>query len=386
MAKEKFEVENDDVAYGNVIGNGLFNTQDSGLEIEGEEPLKPKEKSKPKENDEQEEKESEDGNKEKEVFVKPLFGDEDTDEEEEDAENDKEKGAAKEKKPKEPKGDDDVDYKNAYELNVKLGIWNEVDFGDEEPEFDGELFDKIKNAQEERKESKLKEGVYEKLDPTDKEFLEFKKNGGDINQWVNSVYNQKQLEEFDTSTDSGKKSIIASYYKNTAGWTDAKIDRYIKTLEEGVELDEEADFAKGKMDELTKQNHQKLVEDQAKLKRQQEEAEKKYKDDTKNILKEQGYKTTDVNMILRDIADRDESGFTKLDRVFVDARNNPERAPELREFLMNRESFVKKLVQAEINKSKLEDAKKIKIKTDKKESPENTGKPKKEEKGLIILD
>jgi hypothetical protein len=279
-----------------------------------------------------------------------------------------------------------TDYKSIAQALIAVGEWDEdLALEDEEgnvipisdlEDMDEETFNTFKAEQAKLKKQKLEEEVYGKLSTDEKEFIEFKKNGGNLDQFFQTYTRKQRVEDLDISTDQGKKTAIYSYYKNIVGWAPDKIQKHIQRLERDLELDEEAETAKAEIDTLVKAEHEALLERQKEIVKQRQEAEQKYKESIKDNLKQLSFDTKKINTVLRDVTERDENGFTAIDKKFLELRNNPEEIEFLYSALMDRENFIKKVSQKKVNEEKLKTFKTIKVNKKSKSSvkaPEEEG-------------
>jgi hypothetical protein len=286
----------------------------------------------------------------------------------------------------------DTDYKSIAQALVAVGEWDEdLALEDEDgnvipisdlESMDEETFNTFKAAQAKSKKQKVEEEVYGKLSSDEKEFIEFKKNGGDLDEFLQTYTRKQRVESLDISTDAGKKTAIYSYYKNVVGWAPEKIQKHIQRLERDLELDEEAETAKAEIDTLVKSEHDALLKRQDEFVKQRQEAEQKYKENIKNNLKQFNFDPKKINTVLRDVTERDENGFTAIDKKFLELRNNPEEIEFLYSALMDRENFIKRVSQKKVNEEKLKTFKTIKVN---KKSKSSVKTPEEGENDIFLI-
>lgn len=324
--------------------------------------------------DEEEEKEQED-NEEKVVEKKEvkkstakqkevLIGG-DVDEEEED----------------ESDSDDENYYEQAKSL-VSLGVWQDFQVEGEREDFlDKETFEALKETQKE----KILEEIYGNVDEDEKEFLKIKKEGGDFKQYAQAVLFKQAVNELDITTENGKKTAIFSYYKNMIGWSDEKIMKHIKRAEEDMELDSEAEMAMEKISEKAEAQKQAIADAHEAKQAAIKKAEDEYKKDLEaNFKKVKGFDSVKIKNALKDFTERDEKGFTNVDKKFLEYRNNPEEAEFLWNILMNREAYLKSAVNKKVTEENMKTMTKV-IVGKKEENNAASGEPYKKQTKIIKL-
>jgi len=275
----------------------------------------------------------------------------------------------------------EVDYENIISVLISSGEWEEFELEDQEGKITKETFDYIKKEQQKIKEEKLRKSAFSK---DEQEFLEFKKNGGDIKAYADSL-NKIQLvdDKLDITTDEGKKIAIATYYKNVIGWNDERINKHISRLEKDLELDEEAEMADKEIKGMLKENHDKLVKEAAerseKIKKENEEYEKTLKETVKN----KKYDTKQVNQIVKDVIVKDEKGLAEVDKKYIELRNNPELIADLWEYFFNKEKLVEKIKREATTENNKETFKKIVF--GKKGKQTKAGDTEENKKGEVVI-
>ena len=260
-------------------------------------------------------------------------------------------------------------YKNYVKTLVESGEWVfdgiEDENGEiipfEDLEIDEELFNEIKKQQKEEIKGKVKEEIFSSLDDTEKEFLEFKKNGGDLQKYFQTLNTKKQITELDISTDGGKLLAMRTYYQNVLGksaeWTEKYINRSIKAME----IDAEAEEAKSELDRIAAKQHEDVVKAQEKAALEAEKARVKATEDLKEKLKEDKLAVKEVNSIVKGFTEMDERGLTEIDKHYLTLRNDPTKAKLVWDMLTNPEEFIKKMAKKEVAEKDLKTFKTIKL-------------------------
>lgn len=369
----KNQQEQQEIVFGEEIKTDLFGDPLETFEEVKKEEVKVEKKKEDVESKEDKEKVKEE-KVEEVVDEKNIidFGDDD----------EEEKKVEKKETEKVKKEEDEIDYQALAEALVSSGQWKEFEIEGEDKKIDKETFENLLKEQTSLKETEAKEKVLSVLSNDEKEFLEFKKKGGDLESFVKTFDFKQKAENLDITTDQGKKGVIYSYYKNMIGWKDERIQKHLATIEKDLELDEEAEMAKSKIEEYGKNKHEEVKNQTAEAARLRKEAEDKYKEDVKSNLKEKGLDTKKSNIIIRDFTDRDEKGFTEVDKKYLELRNNPEKIDFLWSFLMDTDKFLEKISQKKVNEKELESFKKIKFN---KKTKQNQHQEEEIEEGELIL-
>lgn len=277
--------------------------------------------------------------------------------------------------------DKNYDYSSAVEMLIENGYWKDFE-GREEIEITKEIFEELVKEQEKNKKKEIKESVFSSLDENDKEFLEFKKNGGDLVAYINNFNKSKILKELSLDTDQDKINVIHTYYKNVVGWKDEKIGKYIQKLIDDMEFEDEAKSAYEHLTEKVNKEKQELLDQQAEIAKKRREAMDAYKKDLKETLKATNTDSSKISNIIKGITEpkKDQQNLTEIDLAYVAAKNDPEKAIQLYNFLTDFESFKKNMV----SKSTQEEHKKLvlEFKNAKKDTKDEI-KPKYEERDKV---
>lgn len=253
-------------------------------------------------------------------------------------------------------------YYNAMTSLIEEGIWEEFDAGEVDLEsMDEDMFKTIVKNQKKWKQEKLKKEALNALDEEEREYLDFKKGGGDLRKFTQSYNFKKQAEELDLSTDIGKKSTVYSYYKNIVGWEEDKVMKYLQKIEKDLELDDEAVEAKSKLEAIAKKQYENVLAEQKQQEAAIKEAQLNYKKSIAKQLDEVGLDKSKSTSIVKSFTEVDKKGYTEIDQAFLSFRNDPEKAYVLWQMLMNHDDFVKDKVEDLTSKKNLETFKKIKF-------------------------
>lgn len=285
--------------------------------------------------------------------------------------------------------DDDIDYKELTIQLIKSGQWER--FSPEEgvsiedlDDISKEEFETIAKTQADWKKNEVQTKMFDNLSDDEKDFIEYKKNGGNINQYVQTYLYRQQAQNLDIDTDNGKKNTIYAYYKNTTNWSDDKIVKYIERLEKDLELEDEARTAKTELESRTQKEYDRLLAEQEKAKKEAEERVKEYKKEVRSRIKEK-YDSKRTESVIKALTETDERGFASVDRAYMDYRNDPEKAELIYNVLLNYDEWVKTIGQDKVNEANLNTFKTIKLNKGGSNSDHNTySKNKSNKKELVI--
>lgn len=271
------------------------------------------------------------------------FGDEDT------AKNKQVTKAEQETKQALEEGEDDLDYTAIAKQNVKLGIWEDYE-GSDDPNFelDKETFKQLADLQEKTKKEAIKNSVFESLDADEKEFLEFKKNGGNLDLYYQARQRQQAVNNnLDISTDQGKQNAIFTYYKHLVGWSDEKIYKHIEAKIKSLEIDEEAEFTYEKVKEKVDNDKKELVQKQQQAAEARKQQIKEYQGSLRNELKAANYDTNKIKSVVDAFTSFDESNLSPIDKTYVSFKGDAKKAVMLYEFMSDPDAFIQKYAKKE---------------------------------------
>ena len=174
---------------------------------------------------------------------------------------------------------------------------------------------------------------------------EFVKNGGNLDDYINTIHGSVDPEHIDLDSPDSQKKIIKEHLK-VKGYSDAKISKAIERYEDAGTLEEEAYDAKDMLSEYKEKESERLLEEQ---KLQQErilEEQQKYVESVKNEIEE----LSDVRGISLTKKEKKElfdyifkptkTGRTKYQEDYVKSQKN---LIESAYFTMKGDAFVKKV-------------------------------------------
>ena len=231
------------------------------------------------------------------------------------------------------------DYQATAEKLIKDGFWEDFE-GREELEIDKDTFEQLSKQQDVWKKQNLGSSFYNSLHPAEREYLEFKRMGGDLDTYYQSMTKVNRVNNLDLDSEQGKLSAIYTYYKNFVGWDDNKINKYLGKLDAN-DLEEEASTAASHVQAHVQKEHAQMMQKQKQAAEQRDKAISSYKKNVRGILKNQKINDRQARLVVKSLTDIDpKTGFTAVDEAYVAFRNDPERSVLLYKFLSDPDAFI----------------------------------------------
>lgn len=341
------DLNTDDVLFGDIVSG---NTDFFGEEIETEEQEAKIVETPEKKEEAKTEIEVEPVNDTEDLFGENL-------KEEEKSKEDKVEKIEKEV----DKETESVDYLKRTRELIAQGIWEDIEGIEDLEELTEEDYEELKTQQKEFQAEQIKEKVLSELDEDEKEFLEYKKAGGNLEKYTLSLFNKRKASQLDITTVQGKKEALFEELTTLQGLSKEEALEDIAVFEKAGKLEEKAEKAFERIQKVTKENHTKLVQEQKQREQEVEQRRTKFIEDTKNSLKENGLDTKKVNQVLKNVSQLDENGYTEIDKAFLSVRNDPKKIKALHDFLLDYDNFEKSISQKKVNDDKLTTVKKLKF-------------------------
>ena len=281
-----------------------------------------------------------------------------------------------------------LDYTQKIKTLIADGLYEDfevedgVSFADSDLSLTEDQYKDIVAKQKLWKEEKAQEEVLGKLTPEEKEFITFKKNGGDLNTYLQTFAFKQKATDLEITTDQGKKAAIFAYYKNFVGWEEEKVMKYIANCEKNLELDEEAASAKAHIVNVAAAEHEDLIKEQAAKGEKIKENEKAYKKAIDGTLKKLNVEPKQAVTILKAFTQKDEQGYADIDKYYLSLKNDPEKIVLLYNMLSNPEDFLKSTAKQVASDTKLREIRKLKISAKAAENGAGAGEEKGETSSL----
>lgn len=257
--------------------------------------------------------------------------------------------------------DNSLNYKEVLNKLISNGVIAEFDGFEtqdgevtlEEADIDEEMFFNVvkQSINLEKKEASKDKISTKGLSKLAQNLIEIDKNGGDVRQVLESYQKYKNpVEQYNLESVTDQRAAIALKYQ-AKGLEDGEILNLLEVFETKGVLQDEAEKAVGEIESAFEKQmeavNQKAIEDANKKK----ESLKKYRGELSESLKtfdlSDSYKKKLVDTATKDLG---ENSF-KLDQIYSEVRNNPQKAAELVLFLTDKKEYIKQVTE-QMNKEK----------------------------------
>jgi hypothetical protein len=248
--------------------------------------------------------------------------------------------------------DSDFDFNEVATKLIKSGFWEDFE-GREDTDIDKETFEQLSKQQDAWKRESLASSLFSNLDPDEKEYLAFKKAGGDLDSYYQSRTVVNRLDNLDLDSKNGKLNSIYTYYKNFVGWDDAKINKHLsRVMRDADDLEEEAQMSYNHIQTAAKQRHQQLLANQQKVSSEKAKAIKSYRKTVRETLKGQNMNNNQIKTVIEGLTKIDDTGFAEIDKAFLQFRNNPQASVLLYRFLTDFDAFMEDAASSRVEQAK----------------------------------
>jgi hypothetical protein len=318
---------------------------------------------------------NEDGDEEPEVDIDPI------DTEDTNKEDDKKKVETKSKAKEEPKKEEIVFdnsssvYFDIIKDKLDSGEWEDVLIETEDgtekllselDSVDKETFKNLERAIKDQKEEEFKSKYIEVdgLDEVKKRLISIVKNG-DLELAKALFENPETLEEpfqgYDEDNDDHNADVLAWYYKQVLGHSPSETKALVESSKKDLTLDVKAQkIVQYQRDQFYKNleaKEQELIANQEK-----EQARiKEYKKGLLADLKQDGVSESLARKFADVATKKTENGSFEIDDIYEEWMNDPKKAKELIQFMLDKETYLKR-VTSEVKKNvQLDNLKKIRI-------------------------
>ena len=240
----------------------------------------------------------------------------------------------------------------------------EVEVSIDEVDVDESLFKEISNQMmKSKKEQSEGEFISAKgLSDFAKRMIDIDRNGGDIRQLMDIKKNiLNPLDNIDITTKEGQISVI--YMRQRASSVpDEDTAVLIDGWERAGVLHEKAELAEGQLRSHIEKQIKHSESEAIKLKKEADEKKKVFKKDFKDNLNlfqlNDNAKNRLTEFATKEVMD---SGLHKMDLIYSEFRNNPEKSAKLALFLFDTEEYDRQISNEMVKKTKLETASKIRV-------------------------
>lgn len=238
--------------------------------------------------------------------------------------------------------------KNTVEHLINTGQWADWE-GREDMEITQEVYAELCQKQDEFRVSKMFNELVDDTGAYGKAIFNHIRNGGNPDEVIDIFKEQQQVNQIDTSTETGKQVLIEKYYKEVVGHKPEKVEKLIKRLISDNEIDSEFNDVKELYDKHYEERLREVEEETKEQQRQQlveKEAfvsniNKALSEDTSITPKE---RTLIANSILE--FKHNLGGGRKVNDFYLkvaEIQQNPKEYIRLVRFVMDREGYEKSL-------------------------------------------
>ena len=286
-------------------------------------------------------------------------------------------------------------YSRLIQENLKSGDWEDVVIEDEDgneiklseiKEIDKDKFDNIKEALKAKKDEEFSEKFIsvEGVDEVKKRLINIVKNG-DLELAKALFEDPEALKEpfqgYDYENDTHNEQVLAWYYTNVLKHNASETRALVNSAKSDLSLDEKAqkivEFQRNQFYTGLENKEHELQQEKV----NEQERIKQYRKDLTVSLKGDGLNESTVRKFVDLATKTTKNGSFEIDEVYEEWMTNPEKAKELIFFLLDKETYLKK-VTGEVKKNvQLDNLKKIRIIQDNSK----VSKQKKEEDSPITV-
>lgn len=224
-----------------------------------------------------------------------------------------------------------------------------------------EMFQAIKVEQKRIKDEELSEKYIssEGIDERTRKMIELKKAGGDLTSLIQEdVKYTHALKGVDLDNEQIQESLVRQKLQNQ-GLKPKFIELEIAELKENMTLDVEAKKIKDEYDAWFDEHIETEKASQLEKIKEEREQSKMFKKSLSDNYKALKLPENITKVLLENSTKTDEYGLTNTDKLYFDAKSDPESYAELNFFLNNREEFKKFLGVKVKNDTKVETVRRI---------------------------
>lgn len=201
-----------------------------------------------------------------------------------------------EEQPEEVEAEQDTEESEEEEDAIDTSLFVKNFYQSKGEEIDEETFsEKFKdidfssfeglNEWMEREISERSKPVYRSEE--EQRFAEYLANGGKPEDYAKVYYNEEaDYENFEIKSPTDQKKVLMDYYKRTTKFSDDKISKFIKALDDAGEIEDEAKSALDELKQFQEEDKQQLLEQQRKQKEEQKKQEEQLREELKSQISE----------------------------------------------------------------------------------------------------
>jgi len=238
--------------------------------------------------------------------------------------------------------------KKTVDFLVEQGQWEEFE-GRNETEITPELYSELALKQNENAALKIFNDLVDTTGAYGKAIISHIKEGGNPEEIIDLFKEQKQLENFNTSTDEGKIAKIEKYYSEIIGWKPEKVKRHLERISADNEIDSELVDVEEKYDEFYSRELEALEAERIQKETLRKKNQEEFSNKIKNIISSnKEYTDSEKKILEKNILSFDhklENG-SKVNTFYVkfaEMQADPEKYVKLVHFVTDQEGYEKKI-------------------------------------------
>jgi hypothetical protein len=302
-------------------------------------------------------------------------GTKDDKEEKEEVVVEKNEPSKKEKKEEIVFNNSDAVYFDIVKDRLDSGEWEDVLIETEDgtekllselDNIDKDTFKNLEKAIKDQKDEELKSKYVDidGLDEVKKRLINIVKSG-DLDLAKALFQNPESLKEpfqgYDEDNDAHNTEVLAWYYQNIIGHSPSETRALVEASKKDLTLDVKAQ----KIVDYQRQQFYKGLEnkEQELIAEQKEEVEriKEYRKGLASEFKQEGVSESLTRKFVDVATKKDENGAFEIDNIYEEWMNDPKKAKELIQFMLDKETYIKRVTSETKKNVQLENLKKIKI-------------------------
>ena len=311
-----------------------------------------------------------------------LSKDTDNDEEDKSEDLDKEEKVIIPEKKVTPKEDEKISFNNTDGVYFDIikdkldsGEWEDVlvetEDGTEKllselDSIDKETFKNLERAIKDQKDEEFKSKYVEVdgLDEVKKRLINIVKSG-DLELAKALFENPDSLKEpfqgYDEDNDAHNTDVLAWYYQKVMGHSGSEARALVEAAKRDLTLDVKAqkivDYQRQQFYKGLENKEQELINDQ----KEEQERIKEYRKGLAQEFKVDGVSESLTKKFVDVATKKDQNGAFEIDNIYEEWMNDPKKARELIQFMLDKDTYIKKVTSETKKNVQLENLKKIKI-------------------------
>lgn len=231
---------------------------------------------------------------------------------------------------------------------------------------DKETFKNLERAIKDQKNEDFKTKYVEVdgLDEVKKRLINIVKSG-DLELAKALFENPESLKEpfqgYDEDNDEHNTDVLSWYYQKVMGHSGSEARALVEASKKDLTLDVKAqkivDYQRQQFYKGLENKEQELIENQ----KQEQDRIKEYRKGLSLEFKEEGVSESLARKFVDVATKKDENGSFEIDNIYEEWMNDPKRAKELIQFMLDKETYIKKVTSETKKNVQLDNLKKIKI-------------------------